>query len=143
MAHGEYRTFFGGAPDPTLAHLKHYTAFGYDEIDAVLSDPVLFNSTGAHHLNAEKAFGRILVVMDPPDHTRYRKFLQAAFAPKPVRQGTETLIRPVIHRLIDQCAGRGSAELVEAFTYRYPFDAECPRAHPAANDVGRLPSAAE
>jgi len=46
MAIGEYRTFFGGAPDPTLAHMKHYTAFGYDEVDAVLSDPALFNSTG-------------------------------------------------------------------------------------------------
>jgi len=123
MAIGEYRTFFGGAPDPTLAHMKHYTAFGYDEVDAVLSDPALFNSTGAHHLNAEKAFGRILVVMDPPDHTRYRKFLHAAFSPKPVRQWTETLIRPVIHRLIDNFANRGSAELVQEFTYRYPFEA--------------------
>ncbi|RYD85132.1 MAG: cytochrome P450, partial [Sphingomonadales bacterium] len=61
--------------------------------------------------------------MDPPDHTRYRKFLQSAFSPKPVRQWTEQLIRPVIHELIDAFVDTGSAELVEQFTYRYPFEA--------------------
>lgn len=103
--------------------MKHYTVWGYDEVDAVLADADLFSSAIAHKRNAEKAFGRILVVMDPPDHTRYRKFLASAFSPKPVRQWTENLIRPVIHELIDAFVDSGSAELVEQFTYRYPFEA--------------------
>ena len=123
VCEGEYRTFFGGGGDPTLADLKHYTVWGYDEVDAVLADPGLYSSAIAHKRNAEKAFGRILVVMDPPDHTRYRKFLQSAFSPKPVRQWTENLIRPVVNELIDAFADTGSAELVEQFTYRYPFEA--------------------
>src|SRR5438105_9754998 len=41
---GEYRTFFGATPDPTLSHMKHYTAWRYDEVDAILSDPLLFSS---------------------------------------------------------------------------------------------------
>ena len=123
VCEGEYRTFFGGGGDPTLADMKHYTVWGYDEVDAVLSDAGLFSSAIAHKRNAEKAFGRILVVMDPPDHTRYRKFLQSTFSPKPVRQWTENLIRPVIHELIDAFVDTGSAELVGQFTYRYPFEA--------------------
>jgi cytochrome P450 len=120
---GEYRTFFGADPDPTLTHMKHYTAWRYEEVDAILSDPVLFSSAIAHKLNAEKAFGRILVCMDPPEHGRYRRYLQNLFSPKAVKLWTERFIRPVINELIDGFAGTGSAELVKQFTYRYPFEA--------------------
>lgn len=119
----EYRTLFGGAPDPTMAHLTHYTAFGYDEVDAVLADPVGFSSERGFRLNVEKAFGRILLVMDPPEHTRYRKILQSTFSPRPVRRWTEQVIRPIIHDFIDRFAATGAADLVRDFTYLYPFEA--------------------
>ena len=120
---GEYRTFFGAQADPALAHLPHYTVWDYEHADEVLSDPLLYSSAGAHRINVEPAFGRILVVMDPPEHTRYRRFLQAAFTPRRVRDWMETVIRPLIHELIDAFADKGSAELVEQFTLRYPFEA--------------------
>ena len=120
---GEYRMFFGADSDPALGHLPHYTVWNYDAADRVLADPLLFSSAIAHKINVEPAFGRILVVMDPPEHTRYRRFLQAAFTPRRVRDWTDTVIRPLIHELIDAFANDGSAELVEQFTLRYPFEA--------------------
>ena len=123
ISRGEYRTFFGADPDPSLAHLPHYTVWAYDEVDTVLSDPMLFSSAIAHRISVEPAFGRILVVMDPPEHTRLRKFLQSVFSPGRVRKWTDTVIRPQIHELIDGFAGHGRAELVQEFTRRYPFNA--------------------
>jgi cytochrome P450 len=120
---GEYRTFFGAHPDPSLAHFKHYTVWSYDEVNAVLSDTSLFSSAIAHRISVEPAFGHILVVMDPPEHTRLRQFLQQVFSIRRVKEWTDTVIRPTIHRLIGQFEQDGRAELVEQFTRRYPFDA--------------------
>jgi cytochrome P450 len=123
VSQGEYRTYFGADPDPSLAHFKHYTVWSYDEVGAVLADPTAFSSAIAHRIAVEPAFGRILVVMDPPEHTRLRVFLQHVFSVRRVKEWTETVIRPAINRLIDQFAPVGRAELVEQFTRRYPFDA--------------------
>jgi cytochrome P450 len=123
VAKGEYRTFFGGGQDPALAHLPHYTAWTYAAADAIFSDPALYSSAIAHKINVEPAFGRILVVMDPPEHTRYRRFLQAVFSPRRVREWTDGVIRPLVHALIDGFAANSEAELVARFTQRYPFDA--------------------
>jgi cytochrome P450 len=123
ISQGEYRTYFGADPDPSLAHFKHYTVWGYDEVSAVLADPILFSSAIAHRIAVEPAFGRILVVMDPPEHTRLRVFMQQVFSVRRIKEWTETVIRPTIHGLIDQFANAGRAELVEHFTRRYPFDA--------------------
>ena len=123
IAKGEYRTFFGGGADPALAHMPHYTVWTYDLADAVLSDPVLYSSAIAHKINVEPAFGRILVVMDPPEHGRYRRFLQAVFGPRNVKRWIEDVIKPLVHDLIDGFADEGEAELVARFTRRYPFDA--------------------
>jgi cytochrome P450 len=123
VSRGEYRTFFGAAPDPSLAHFKHYTVWSYDEVNMVLSDASLFSSAIAHRIAVEPAFGPILVVMDPPEHTRLRQFLQQVFSTRRVKEWTATVVLPTIHRLIDQFAHDGRAELVEQFTRRYPFDA--------------------
>jgi cytochrome P450 len=92
-------------------------------VNAVLSNASSFSSAIAHRIAVEPAFGRILVVMDPPEHTRLRQFLQQVFSVRRVREWTETVIRPTIHRLIDQFAEAGQAELVEQFTRKYPFEA--------------------
>jgi len=123
VSQGEYRTYFGADPDPSLAHFRHYTVWSYDEVSAVLADPTAFSSAIAHRIAVEPAFGHILVVMDPPEHTRLRVFLQQVFSVRRVKEWTETVIRPAINRLIDQFVHLGRAELVEQFTRRYPFEA--------------------
>jgi cytochrome P450 len=123
VSNGEYRTFFGAPADPSLKDFKHYTVWGYDEVNSVLSNPRMFSSAIAHRISVEPAFGRILVVMDPPEHSRLRPFLQQVFSPRRVKQWTEQVIRPQIHALIDRFAPNGQAELVSQFTQRYPFEA--------------------
>ena len=119
---GSYSAAFGAASDPAAAGRPQYTAWTYDTVKEVLDDPVLFSSTIVHKVAVEKAFGRILIVMDPPEHGQARRFLQQAFSPGAVRQWNDRVIRPVIDGLIDAFAERGSAELVGEFTRRFPFD---------------------
>ena len=122
---GSYSAAFGAPSDPAAAGRPQYTAWTYDTVREVLDDPVLFSSTIIHKLGVEKAFGRILIVMDPPEHGQARRFLQQAFSPGAVRQWNDRVIRPVINELIDAFADRGSAELVSEFTRRFPFDIVC------------------
>jgi len=122
---GSYSAAFGAPSDPAAAGRPQYTAWTYDTVREVLDDPVLFSSTIIHKLGVEKAFGRILIVMDPPEHGQARRFLQQAFSPGAARQWNDRVIRPVINELIDAFADRGSAELVSEFTRRFPFDIVC------------------
>jgi len=122
---GSYSAAFGAPSDPAAAGRPQYTAWTYDTVREVLDDPVLFSSTIIHKLGVEKAFGRILIVMDPPEHGQARRFLQQAFSPGSVRQWNDSVIRPVIHELIDAFADRGAAELVSEFARRFPFDIVC------------------
>lgn len=119
---GSYASAFGAPDDPSADGRAQYTAWTYDTVKEVLDDPDLFSTTGIHKLGVEKAFGRILIVMDPAEHTYYRRFLQAVFSPGSARTWIESVIRPVIHELIDEFADEGSAELVSQFTRRYPFE---------------------
>ena len=125
VSSGSYSAAFGAPSDPAAAGRSQYTAWTYDTVREVLDDPVLFSSTIIHKLGVEKAFGRILIVMDPPEHGQARRFLQQAFSPGSVRQWNDSVIRPVINELIDAFADRGSSELVSEFTRRFPFDIVC------------------
>lgn len=57
---------------------------------------------------------------DPPEHTRYRKFLQPYFSPHALSKS-----RPVLERhaadMIDALAGRGECEAMADFARLYPF----------------------
>lgn len=125
VSSGSYAAAFDAPSDPAAAGRPQYTAWTYDTVREVLDDPVLFSSTIIHKIGVEKAFGRILIVMDPPEHGQARRFLQQVFSPGAVRQWNDRVIRPVIDELIDKFAGRGSAELVGEFTRRFPFDIVC------------------
>lgn len=125
VSRGSYSAAFSAPSDPAAAGRPHYTAWTYDTVREVLDDPVLFSSSIIHRIGVEPAFGRILIVMDPPEHGHNRKFLQKAFSPGAVRQWNDRVIRPVIHELIDAFANMGSAELVGQFTRRFPFDIVC------------------
>jgi cytochrome P450 len=119
---GAYGDLFGAPADPAVGNRPVFTAWTYGAVREVLGTPDLFSSAVIHKIGVEKAFGRILVVMDPPEHTRYRLFLQKAFSPRVVKEWSDWLIRPVIDELIDNFEEAGSAELVSQFTRRFPFE---------------------
>jgi cytochrome P450 len=115
----EYRKIFTDSVDQTLAHHRHYTVFGYDEVLEVLTKPQDYSSSILEE-NLGLAFGRTIVVMDPPEHTRYRKLFQQAFLPNIVAKWSEHIVEPVISELIDQFADKGKADLVQDFAIHYP-----------------------
>jgi cytochrome P450 len=122
VSRGSYGAAFGAPADPAAAGRPQYTAWTYDAVRVVLDDPVTFSSSVIHRLGVEKAFGRILIVMEPDEHARWRPFLQAVFSPATVKEWTGSVIRPLVHELIDDFASDGRAELVERFTRRFPFE---------------------
>lgn len=110
-----------GLPSPMLPDRKYFTVVGTPEIDTILTDHQRFSNT-AYAFNIGATFGMgSLSVMDPPDHSRWRRIFQKIFLPQHVKTWGETIVDPVVHDLMNKFIERGSADLVEEFTILYPF----------------------
>lgn len=116
----DYRQFMGLYPDLTSADVQHYIVVGYDEVGKCLGDPATFSNRN-YERNIGISFGRSVSTMDPPEHTRYRRIFQKAFLPQIVQTWSETIVDPVVTELMDAFIGRGHADLVQEFTFHYPF----------------------
>ncbi|WP_461034872.1 cytochrome P450 family protein [Streptomyces mayteni] len=108
----------------------------YADARRALADPRLSKNPGRHSA-AEHAEGRVgipgerganvmthLLNIDPPDHTRLRRLVSAAFTPRRVA-GFEPRVRELTGRLVDGFAGRGSADLIGEFAFPLPIYAIC------------------
>lgn len=118
---GSYRKLFTDVPDVLIGHLEQYMVFGYDAILHVLTHPETFTNREAFMHTLGVAFGRTVTVMDAPEHPRFRKIFQKAFMPNVVSKWGETIVDPVVDRLMGRFLDRGEADLVEEFTHHYPF----------------------
>jgi cytochrome P450 len=110
---------FGVHPDTTAEGLRHFMVLGFSEAIDLLMDPSLF-SNRLYARNVGITFGTSITVMDPPEHTKYRRLFQAAFTPRMLTQ-LRPMFQSVIDRLIDRFAARGSADLVGEFALHFPF----------------------
>ena len=116
----EYRKIFTDLPDPTLSNYETYSVFSYDDVLEVLTHPEIYTNTILLK-NLGVAFGNTIVVMDPPEHTRYRRIFQKAFLPNIVRKWGDEIIDPAIAQLFEKFETSGKADLVQDFTLHYPF----------------------
>ena len=116
----EYRTIFGAAPNSALSHFKHYTILGHDAVSEVMNNPEIYQNK-AFILTLGTSFGKSISTMDGAEHQLYRRFFQRAFLPQVVSKWGESLVDPVVNKLLDPLVERGSADLVEEFTHHYPF----------------------
>ena len=64
-----------------------------------------------------------LLTLDPPDHTRIRRLVSAAFTPKAV-DGLEPWIRDITGRLLD-AADPGGFDLIDALAFPLPIAVIC------------------
>jgi cytochrome P450 len=109
-----------------LAHLwdhyeHHFMALTHGTVDEALNDAVTFsNDPFSYSLGV--SFGRSLSVMDPPEHTQYRKILQRAFRPPVVQEWGNGIVGPVIDELVSVFRDVGRAELQHQFCQPYPFN---------------------
>jgi cytochrome P450 len=99
---------------------RGYLVSRYDDVRAVLTDPLTYSS----HANANGiglVMGRTILEMDGGAHTRHRSLIAPAFVPKALRSDLPELIGGIVDQLIDRFAGDGRAELVAQFTSTIPI----------------------
>jgi cytochrome P450 len=60
-----------------------------------------------------------MLVVEPPDHTRYRKLVSKVFTPRAV-EGLRPQIEAVAQGLLDELAGRDEFDLVASYAERLP-----------------------
>ncbi len=94
--------------------------FTYDLNAAVMRDNVTFCSGSIRELMSVAMGPYPLVGMDEPEHKRLRSLVAQAFRQRMLAHWDADLVVPVVDGMIDNFVDRGSAELVNEFTYRYP-----------------------
>ena len=118
---GDIREMFDLERFGMWAALPSFMVFGYASVSRALLEARVFSNTIAQVLYSG-TFGRSINGMDAPEHLRYRALFQQAFLPKPLKVWGADVIPAVIGRIVDQFKERGAADLVQAFTIRYPFE---------------------
>ncbi len=108
----------------------------YDEARAALNDPRLSKDMQAALASSDEvvaeglpgpAFARHMLVVDPPDHTRLRRLVSAAFSVRRI----ETLrprVQTLVDALLDAVAAAGPdarVDLVATFAFPLPFTVIC------------------
>jgi cytochrome P450 len=109
---------------------------GYEEALAALNDPRLSKDMHAALATGSgvvaeglpgPAFARHVLTVDPPDHTRLRRLVSAAFSPRRV-EALRAHVQTVADDLIDDIAAQGPdsrVDLVGAFAFPLPFTVIC------------------
>ncbi len=93
----------------------------YQDVDVVLRDPRIGKDITRVHadLTAAEQGLPMMLMADPPDHTRLRSLVGAAFTPKVVRDLTPR-IEAIVARLLDEAAERGSFDMIAEFALPMP-----------------------
>ena len=110
--------------------------FGMHEARAALNDPRLSKDMQAALASGGEvvaeglpgpAFARHMLVVDPPDHTRLRRLVAAAFSVRRI-ESLRTHVQSIVDDLLDAVAARGPdgpVDLVAAFAFPLPFTVIC------------------
>ncbi len=99
-----------------------YAVSRFAEVDAFSRDPKTFCSshgTVMEMITAEPAEMEIMIFMDPPEHTRYRRLVSKAFTPRRMML-LEDDIRTLCIGILDGLVGRSSFDYVQDFGARVP-----------------------
>lgn len=116
----DYRKVMRVPREPSNPSKPHYTVLSYAAVEELLSKPDVF-SNRSFRPTLGVVFGPILSVLDPPEHTIYRKLLQHSFRPQILQAWGRDFVEPVVEELIGDIRGAGRAELVEEFARLLPF----------------------
>ncbi len=96
-----------------------YAAYSHEAVSQVLRDAKTFSSK-AYEASMGVVMGPTILVMDAPEHGRYRSLVQMAFLEKALARWETDLVRPVVDGLVDRFAERGRADLVRELTFPFP-----------------------
>jgi cytochrome P450 len=119
-----YRWMRDAAPAYHNERLDFWALTRFDDNLAAFLDPATYSSmwgTSLEFMDAPKPDTGLIIYMDPPRHTRYRKLVSKAFTLGSVR-ALEERIRGIAAGHLDALAGRSSFDAVRDFTARLPMD---------------------
>ena len=93
----------------------------YDDIRRMYEDNDLFSSEGVAQFQmlAGETWPSIPLGIDPPDHGRYRKFLNPWFTPVAMKT-MEPRIRAIVGEMIDEFAATGEVDIAYGFGRVFP-----------------------
>ena len=121
----------------------------YDEARAALNDPRFSKDLRAALARSGDVvaeglpgpeFARHMLVVDPPDHTRLRRLVSAAFSVRRV-ESLRPRVQAMVDELLDAIAAQGSdatVDLVAAFAFPLPYTVICDLLGVPEPDRGRL-----
>ena len=125
-----YSSLRGGDPVHYDESIGMYLVSRYEDLQTVVKDPFTFSVGHAWMRTFApdhfEEFKKILIrdgggyfpdaiMTDPPQHTRVRRLMQAAFTPRRIKQ-LEPAIRRIAADLVDKLAARGEGDGVKDFS---------------------------
>ena len=102
--------------------LDFYCVSRFADVDAFSRDPKTFCSshgTVLEMLGPDRIDYEMMIFMDPPEHTRYRRLVSKAFTPRRMAL-LEDDIRQLCARLLDGLVGKSKFDYVQDFGARVP-----------------------
>ena len=114
-------------------HSERYDFYAFSRFaDCVAVHRATDDFTSTHGLTYEqltdadydRSANRSMIVMDPPEHTRYRKLVSRSFTPRAMGR-YEDLIRARIGKYLDPLMDRDEFDLVEEFSGPFPVEIIC------------------
>lgn len=99
------------APVHFNAELGVWEVYGYHDIQTVLGDAKTFSS--------DLSDGKMMVFMDPPRHTQYRRLVARAFTSKVIAD-LEPGVQAITDELLDRVAAAGRMDLVTDLAFPLP-----------------------
>lgn len=113
---GEERSAFLGYQQGRFHDRDVYVVWSHGETGQVMRDADHFWKPGPGGPMDET-----LLAMNGAEHRAFRDTIKEAFAPASIARWEQTLIEPLMHRLVDQFAPDGHADLVRDYTSHFPF----------------------
>ena len=96
----------------------------YEDVRWVSKNPRLFSSAGSITIRdpqpQQMGGGRMMLMMDPPDHARFRKLVSAGFAPRRI-EALEPHIRAIVDAVLDKVAQQGECDFVTDVAAELPL----------------------
>src|SRR3954447_3132077 len=71
---------------------------------------------------AAAGVGKMMLMMDPPDHTRYRKLVNRGFTPRQIRS-LEPVLRSMAIRIVEEALAKGDVDFVVDVAAELPLQA--------------------
>jgi cytochrome P450 len=122
-----YRRLRDEAPAYRNDELGFWVLSRFDDVIGAFRDHQTFSSAGGVALESRRPLGdepagsRMMIEMDPPDHTVFRRLVSRVFTGNRVA-AMEQEVRATVGRYIDQVSAAGSCDLVADISGPFPMD---------------------